>query len=302
MPQAQMMRTLQIGHSPDPDDAFMWYPLTCSDNGGEPGGGVNKPLFDTGGYQFVHVLQDIQTLNDRSQHGDLEITALSMAQYPYVADRYALTSCGASMGDGYGPMVVARQDSGLRPQDLATVKIAVPGRGTSAFLALSLWLQQQVPNFEVVMFDEIIPAVVRGDYQAGLIIHEGQLTYADAGLVRLLDLGQWWADTRGLPLPLGANAIRRDLGEASMRSVCAVLKRSIQHALAHREEAIAYALNYARDMGRDLADRFVGMYVNELTIDYGSRGREAVQRFLTEAADHGFVPRCEQIEFVEPTA
>jgi len=310
MPQTQMPmpmpmplpKTLQIGHSPDPDDAFMWYPLANSSNGSGPGDAAGKPRIDTGGYHFVHVLQDIQTLNDRCLDGDLEISALSIAQYPYVADRYALTSCGASMGDGYGPMVVTRQDSGLRPQDLAGVKIAVPGRRTSAFMALSLWLEQRVPDFEVVMFDEIIPAVVRGDYKAGLIIHEGQLTYADAGLVCLIDLGKWWTDTRGLPLPLGGNAIRRDMGEASMRSVCTVLKRSIQHALAHRDEAIAYALNYARDMGRDLADRFVGMYVNALTLDYGQRGREAVRRFLTEAADQNLVPRCDEIDFVEPAA
>ena len=293
-------RTLHIGHSPDPDDAFMWWPLANFPNGSGPGGKTYRPAIDTGGYDFVHVLEDIQSLNDRAETGELEITALSVHQMAYVTDRYALTSCGSSMGDGYGPMVVARAGSGLKVTDLSGIRIAVPGKRTSALLALALALEQPVPQYDVVMFDEIIPAVVRGDYEAGLIIHEGQLTYAQAGLENVIDLGAWWKDTRGLPLPLGGNAIRRDLGNQAMARICTVLLRSIRHALDHREEAVAYALNYARDMGSDLADRFVGMYVNDWTLDYGERGREAVRRFLAEAVAMKLVPDGGDLEFVEP--
>ncbi len=304
---------IHIGHSPDPDDAFMWYPLVHSPRHGRPGGGSGdgvasgdgpgddaySPLIDTGPYRFIHVLEDIQSLNDRSERADLEVTALSIHQFPHVADRYALTSCGASMGDGYGPMVVAPRDRRVEVADLTQIRIAVPGERTSAFLALSLLLGRRVPDYEVVPFDQIIAKVVAGDYDAGLIIHEGQLTYADAGLDCVVDLGRWWSQERGLPLPLGGNAIRRDLG-SHMRPLCRILLNSIQYALDHREQAVAYALQFARDMGVSLADRFVGMYVNQWTLDYGDRGREAVRRFLTEAADAGLVPHCGELEIVEP--
>lgn len=291
---------IHIGHSPDPDDAFMWYPLVHSPRDGDgPGGDEYSPLIDTGPYRFVHVLEDIQSLNDRSERAELEVTALSIHQYPYVADRYALTSCGASMGDGYGPMVVAPRDRRIEVDDLSQMTIAVPGERTSAFLALSLLLGRRVPNFEVVAFDQIIAKVVAGDYDAGLIIHEGQLTYAAAGLNCVVDLGKWWSQDRGLPLPLGGNAIRRDLGP-KMRPLCKILLDSIRHALDHRDQAVDYAMQFARDMGSNLADRFVGMYVNEWTLDYGDRGRQAVRQFLAEASEAGLVPDCGELDIVEP--
>jgi 1,4-dihydroxy-6-naphthoate synthase len=286
---------IRIGHSPDPDDAFMWYPLAKAGTTGHVAG----PRVDCGPFDFEHVLEDIQTLNERSERGELEVTALSIHQVPYVADRYVLTSCGASMGDGYGPMVVCRAGRGLGVQNLKDVNIAVPGHRTSAFMALSLLLEQRVPHFEVVPFDRIIEAVRAGEYEAGLIIHEGQLTYEKAGLECVVDLGRWWKMSTGLPLPLGGNAIRRDLGELA-RPLCAVLLRSIRYALDHRDESIAYALAYARDMGADLADRFVGMYVNHWTIDYGEDGRRAIARFLGDGAKAGLVPDVGEIDFVEP--
>ncbi len=291
---------LRIGHSPDPDDAFMWYPLADFAKGEGPGGQAWSPRIDTGPYRFIHVLEDIQSLNERSQRGELEITALSIAQYPYVADRYALTRCGASLGDGYGPMVVAPAGRGVALDDLPRLRIAVPGERTSAFLALSLLMGRRVPRYEVVRFDRIIPAVAAGEFDAGLIIHEGQLTYAAAGLDLVVDLGQWWGQTRKLPLPLGGNAIRRDLGQPAMGEVCRILQCSIEYALSHREEAIRYALHYARDMGGDLADRFVGMYVNKWTLDYGEQGRRAVEQFLREAADMGLVPDHAPPPFIDP--
>ncbi len=292
-------RTLRIGHSPDPDDAFMWYPLANFPNNSGPGGKTYTPTIDTRGYDFVHVLEDIQSLNDRSEKGELEITAISIHQYPYVADKYAMTSCGSSMGDGYGPMVVAPKGSGLKLSDLPNLKLAIPGLRTSAWLTLQLALEGKVPPHDVVMFDEIIPAVTGGTYEAGLIIHEGQLTYADAGLECVIDLGKWWTDSRNLPLPLGGNAIRRDLA-AEMPAICRVLLDSIEYALNHREASVEYALNYARDMGADLADRFVGMYVNDWTLDYGPKGRQAVQRLLSEAAQAGICPDAGTIDFVDP--
>jgi 1,4-dihydroxy-6-naphthoate synthase len=290
---------LRLGHSPDPDDAFMWFPLANMTTHGGAASQQLTPKIDTGLYDFIHVLEDIQALNQRSERGELEITALSIHQYPYVADKYALTSCGSSMGDGYGPMVVARQGSGITVDDLQNVKIAIPGERTTAFLTLSLMMGRRVPHYEAVMFDEIIPAVVEGRFDAGLIIHEGQLTYADAGLECVADLGAWWTQTRKLPLPLGGNAIRRDLG-AHMRPICTILLNSINYALAHRAESVAYALNYARDMGSDLADQFVGMYVNKWTLDYGDVGRQAVRQLLHEAVAAGLVPNKGEVDFVEP--
>ncbi len=284
-----MPTTLRIGHSPDPDDAFMWYPLADPDGAGAK--------IDTGPYRFEHVLQDIETLNRRCEKGELEITALSIHQYAHVADRYALTSCGSSMGDGYGPMIVAPRP--LTDEDLRHVTIAVPGERTTAFLALSLWLGKGAFRYEVVAFDQIIERVAAGDFDAGLIIHEGQLTYGKAGLERVIDLGQWWGAKTGLPLPLGGNAIRRDLADQAP-AICRILYNSIRYAVDHREQAIRYALNYARDMGADMADRFVGMYVNDYTLDYGDRGRQAVRTLLTEAANLEMVPPIDVIDFIEP--
>ena len=294
-------RTLHIGHSPDPDDAFMWYPLAPAENTATGDRGARPPI-DTAPYDFIHVLEDIQSLNERAERGDLEITAFSMHQYPFVADKYALTSCGSSMGDGYGPMVVAPaagKSAKLAIADLRSLKIAIPGERTTAFLALQLLLGKDSFEYEPVMFDQIIPRVAAGEFDAGLIIHEGQLTYAHAGLDCVVDLGQWWTKTRGLPLPLGGNAIRRDLGD-EMPAICAILLESIHYALAHRTEAVAYALNYARDMGHELADEFIGMYVNDWTLDYGDRGRQAVRQLLREAADAGITPDCGEIDFITP--
>jgi 1,4-dihydroxy-6-naphthoate synthase len=285
-------KLLRIGHSPDPDDAFMWYPLADLGDG---------PKVDTRGYRFEHVLEDIESLNHRAERGELEITALSIHQYGHVADRYILTSCGSSMGDNYGPMVVSRQ--ALSTDQLPRLNIAVPGERTTAFLALSLLMQSlgefNVSHYQVVPFDQIISRVASGEFDAGLIIHEGQLTYADRGLERVVDLGQWWTMTRGLPLPLGGNAIRRDLADEAP-AICTVLLDSIRYALEHRDEAIDYAMNYARDMGKDLADRFVGMYVNEYTLDYGEVGRRAVTQLLKEAEAAGLVPGQGNVEIVEP--
>ncbi len=318
-------KTLRIGHSPDPDDAFMWWPLA---NFTSPDGVRHTPRVDTRGYAFEHVLEDIQSLNVRGEKGELEITALSIHQYPYIADRYALTTCGASMGDGYGPMVVAREKMDLR--DLVTPvttpegkghrpRIAIPGERTSAYLAMQLLMLEEVgvqpegelsgsgPNRSVEYvfcpFDQIIDRVVSGEFTAGLIIHEGQLTYAKSGLTCLADLGAWWKETRGLPMPLGGNAIRRDVGPPEEReAICGVLLDSIRYALEHREDAVKFALQWGRGLGHDLADRFVGMYVNERTLDYGAKGREAVTRFLKEGADAGIVPDVGEIDFVSPRA
>ncbi|MBI1335964.1 MAG: ABC transporter substrate-binding protein [Phycisphaera sp.] len=313
--------TLRIGHSPDPDDAFMWYPLANFPDGSGPGGKTYTPCIDTGPYDFVHVLEDIQSLNERSERGELEITALSIHEYPYVADKYAMTSCGSSMGDGYGPMVVAKENFNLRelftpvatpepqpPKGSKRRRLAIPGKRTSAWLALQLRLlelgcqpgAERTIDYDVVMFDQIIPKVVAGEYDAGLIIHEGQLTYSQAGLACIEDLGKWWTSSRRLPLPLGGNAIRRDLGPEKMEEICNILLESIRYALDHRDEAVEYALHYARDMGKKTADKFVGMYVNDWTLDYGDKGRQAVQQFLDEATDAGLVPKVGKIDFVSP--
>lgn len=272
---------LRLGHSPDVDDAFMFYGLAAG-------------KVETGDLAFEHVLRDIETLNGWAREGRLEVTAISAHAYPYVADRYLLTSCGASMGEGYGPVLVAR--SPLEPDQLAGRRIALPGRLTSATLALRLCL----PDFEAVYlpFDRILAAVAEGRVEAGLLIHEGQLTFGDLGLRRVLDLGAWWRAETGLPLPLGLNAVRRDLGPARVRQVADLLRRSIAYALAHREEALAHALAYARGLGRDLADRFVGMYVNERTVDLGPEGREAVRLFLRRGHERGLVPAVRELEFI----
>ena len=280
-------RRLRLGHSPDPDDAFMFYALA-----------QNPPLIDTKGWRFEHVLQDIQTLNRRAMNGELEITAISVHAYPYVADKYALTSCGSSMGDKYGPMVVAR--SPMKTGDLRGKRIAIPGELTTAFLALQLCLGKkgEAFRFEVVHFDQI-PAHVRdGKADAGLIIHEGQLTYQQLDLHLVVDLGVWWHERTGLPLPLGGNCVRKDLGHEAMQEVTDVLKQSIQYSLDHRKPAVDYALKFGRDLDRNLADKFVGMYVNEWTLDYGPRGREAITRLLREGAQAALVPAVERVEYV----
>ncbi len=275
-------RTLTLGHSPDPDDAFMFYGLATS-------------KLDTKGWSFEHVLQDIQTLNDRAARGDLDITAISIHAYPFVADRYVLTNCGSSMGDGYGPMVVSRSAMGI--DDLRGKTIAIPGERTTAFLALNLLLGRATFRHQVVMFDEILDFVAEGRADAGLVIHEGQLTYTRQNLNLVVDLGKWWKGETGMPLPLGGNCIRRDLGPAAIAEVTAILKASIEYSLANRDEAVAHALRYARDMGADLADRFVGMYVNEWTIDYGDVGRRAVRELLRRGHEVGLVPAMPEVDF-----
>jgi 1,4-dihydroxy-6-naphthoate synthase len=273
-------RSIRIGHSPDPDDAFMFHGLA---SGRVPGGP----------FRIVQVLKDIESLNRMALQGAIEVTAVSIHAYAYLADRYALLSCGASMGDGYGPLVVARSPVGV--DDLRRMTIAIPGALTSAALALRLALGEI--RTVVVPFDRILDSVLRSEVDAGLLIHEGQLTYAAAGLHRILDLGEWWLKETGLPLPLGGNAVRRDLGEETVRSIGRLLLSSIEHGLAHREEALAYALDYGRGLARPMADRFVGMYVNDYTLDYGPRGRRAVREFLGRGHAAGIIPHPVAVEF-----
>ncbi|MBW3539905.1 MAG: glycosyltransferase family 39 protein [Planctomycetes bacterium] len=273
---------IRVGHSPDPDDAFMFHALA---NG----------RIDTGRYRFVHELVDIETLNHRAQRGELELTAVSLHGYAYVTDTYALCACGASMGDDYGPMVVACEP--MTVAELRGRRIAVPGTLTTAFLTLKLLLGDDF-TYEVRPFDEILNHVAAGDVDAGLIIHEGQLTYGDQGLHLVVDLGHWWKEETGLPLPLGANAIRRDLGRQTMEDVTALLKASIQYGLDHREEALAHALQYGRDLDETSADVFVGMYVNDWTLDFGPEGRRAVRELLRRGHAAGIIPRPVELEFV----
>lgn len=276
-------RTIHVGHSPDPDDAFMFYALA-------------HDKLDTGGLRFVHELQDIETLNRRALRGELEVTAVSLHAYAHLLDKYALLPSGCSMGDKYGPMVVARKKLSL--DQLRAVKIAVPGTMTTAFLALRLLLNGEFA-YDVVPFDQIIQAVADGKYEAGLIIHEGQLTFQNQGLQLIADLGVWWQEWTGLPLPLGGNVVRRDLGGELIGRISRLLKESIRYSLDHRSDALDYALKYARDMDKSLADRFVGMYVNNWTLDYGPRGREAVRRLLSEGHKAGVIPNPVDVQFVE---
>jgi 1,4-dihydroxy-6-naphthoate synthase len=276
-------QTITVGHSPDPDDAFMFYALA-------------HDKIDTGNLVFRHELQDIETLNRRALKGELEVSAVSIHAYAFLLDRYALLPSGCSMGDRYGPMVIARKPMAIG--DLRSVKIAVPGTMTTAFLTLRLLLPQGF-EYDVIPFDAIIPAVASGKYDAGLIIHEGQLTFQNQGLHLIADLGVWWQEKTGLPLPLGGNVVRRDLGAETIRNVSRLIKESIRYSLAHRHDALTYALKYARDMDRNLADRFVGMYVNDWTLDYGPRGRAAVAKLLEEAHRAGIIPEPVKVEFVE---
>lgn len=273
-------RTITVAHSPDSDDAFMFYGLA-----------TNK--LDTGNLSFTHVLKDIQTLNEEAIRGTYDVTAISFHAYAYISDKYVLLPHGASIGDNYGPVLVSREPA--KASDLSSLKIAVPGTLTSAFLALRIFS----PDFqyEVVPFDKIIAAVQSGQCDAGLLIHEGQLFYDAIGLHKILDLGEWWHERTGLPLPMGGNAIRRELGPEIIREVSHCLKESIRYSLANREDALEYAMQFARDMDTDLADRFVAMWVNDLTLDYTDRGREAVQRILTEGFERGIIPNLPTVEF-----
>jgi 1,4-dihydroxy-6-naphthoate synthase len=277
-------RLIQLGHSPDPDDAFMFYALA-------------EGRIDTGEFRFVHLLRDIETLNRWATEGRLEITALSVHAYAYLTDRYRLLPHGASMGERYGPVVVAREP--MDPAELPARRIAIPGRLTSAFLALQLAVGR-MDEPVIVPFDRILDAVADGEVDAGLVIHEGQLTYERQGLGLVIDLGEWWADaTGGLPLPLGANAVRRDLGDDVGRRLSALLRESIAFGLEHRIEALAHAARYGRGLDGDLADRFVGMYVNERTLDYGEEGRAAVVELLRRGHEAGLIDRRPEVEFVD---
>jgi 1,4-dihydroxy-6-naphthoate synthase len=283
-------RTLTLGHSPDPDDAFMFYALA-------------RELIPTHGFQFQHILQDIQTLNERATRGELDISAVSIHAYAYVSDQYALLPSGASMGDGYGPMLVAKQS--FAKEEIARKKIVVPGTMTSAFLALQLWLGKAAKEFQfvVVPFDQIFKVVRSGAADVGLIIHEGQLTYQNEGLVVCEDLGAWWSRTNdGLPLPLGGNVIHKRFEPVTRKKISDILTASIRYSLDHRADAVEHALQFARDMGRQLADRFVGMYVNHWTLDYGEPGRESIRRFLGRAFERGLIPHRQELEFVGPAA
>ncbi|MCK5376861.1 MAG: ABC transporter substrate-binding protein [Acidobacteria bacterium] len=276
------MTLIRVAHSPDSDDAFMFYALA-------------KGLIDTGDLRFEHVLSDIETLNREAFEGTYEVTAVSIHAYSHLDEGYALLGSGASMGDGYGPVLVAREP--VAPEDLPSLRVAIPGTLTSAALALKMWN----PNLDTVVrpFDAIMPAVSSGDVDAGVVIHEGQLTWQEEGFHSLVDLGVWWADeTGGLPLPLGGNVILRDLGPEMTTRVAALLKESIEYSLEHREAALDYALDYGRGLDRGKADRFVGMYVNELTVDYGERGRKALREFLGRAHVEGLIPKVPQLDFL----
>ena len=279
---ADVKTQIHVGHSPDPDDAFMFHALA-------------NDKIETGNYVFTHTLQDIETLNRRALNGELELTAVSLHGYAYITDRYALCACGASIGDNYGPMVVAQSSGEI--DSLRGKKIAIPGEMTTAYLTLRLLLGDDF-HHEVHPFDEILNLVEAGQVDAGLIIHEGQLTYAEQGLHLIVDLGCWWHDETGLPLPLGANAIRKDLGPTAMVEVTELLKQSIQFGLDHREEALEYALQFGRNLDHAKADKFVGMYVNDWTLDFGDRGREAVALLLRRGYEAGVIPNPVELEFI----
>jgi 1,4-dihydroxy-6-naphthoate synthase len=273
---------ITIAHSPDSDDAFMFYGLA---RGGVP----------TGDLEVSHVLTDIETLNRHAQEGRHEVTAISFHAYPAVAERYALMPCGGSIGDGYGPLVVAREARGA--SEIARMTVAVPGTLTSAYLALRLYAPEVATR--VVPFDRILDEVREGRAEAGLVIHEGQLTYGGQGLVKLLDLGQWWKQQTGLPLPLGGNAVRRDLGPELLARLTRLVRETVRHSLAHRAQALEYAMGFARGMDPGVADRFVGMWVNDMTVEMGERGRRAVQLFLDRGFEAGVIPRRVVVDFVE---
>jgi 1,4-dihydroxy-6-naphthoate synthase len=278
-------REIKVAHSPDSDDAFMFYGMATNK--------VRVP-----GVKFTHTLCDIETLNRKALEVFYDITAVSFHAYPYIQDHYALMPSGGSVGEGYGPMIVASRSLSL--EDVIKVKIAVPGTMTTAYLALKLFAPDAIT--EVVPFDEIIPRVLDGKFEAGLIIHEGQLTYGKSGLHRVVDMGKWWRDLTGMPLPLGGNAIKRDLGPTLTAACCNALRDSIQYALDHRDEALQYAMQFARDLDVQQADKFVGMYVNERTLDYGKDGREAITKLLEMGYERGIIPHKPVVDFVGDTA
>ena len=277
------VQEIKIAHSPDSDDAFMFYGLATNK--------IRVP-----GYKFTHVLTDIETLNQRAIHDPYyDVTAISFHAYPYLQENYALMACGGSVGDGYGPMIVSPRK--FTTDEIKKIHVAVPGTLTTAYLTLKLF----APEIEttVVPFDQIIPAVLAGQFDAGLIIHEGQLTYGASGLHKIIDMGQWWRDLTGLPLPLGGNAIRRSLGPEAMRISTQALRESIQHALDHRPEALEYAMQFARDLDPAMANRFVGMYVNERTLNYGEDGREAIRKLLAMGHERGIIPHVAHVDFID---
>ena len=289
-----MSQTFTLGHSPDPDDAFMFYAMAAG-------------KIDTHGYKFEHTLQDIQTLNERATRGELHISAISIHAYAYVLDKYALLPCGASMGDGYGPMLIATGREGLAENAsddeirawLKGKRIAVPGKMTSAYLALQLFMGSVEFEPVVVPFDQIFDHVRRGESPVGLIIHEGQLTYARDGFLKVRDFGEWWKDSTGLPLPLGGNVIRKDIPPALRKELSDILEESVRYGLEHRAAGVAHAMPHARDMDSELADKFIGMYVNDYTLDYGDAGRRSIELFLKRAADAGLIPSPVELEFVK---
>lgn len=275
-------RTITVAHSPDSDDAFMFYGLA-----------TNK--LETNGLKFEHTLKDIQSLNEDAKNGVFDVSAISFHAYAYISDKYALLPHGASIGDKYGPILVSREQR--KPEEIPNMRIAVPGEMTSAFLALRIYNQDF--EYVVVPFDEIIDTVKKGKVDAGLLIHEGQLFYKQIGLDKVLDLGEWWFEKTSLPLPMGGNVIKRDLGEELMRKVSKCLHKSIKYSMDNREDALSYAMQFARDMPPELADRFVAMWVNDLTLDYGERGRESVRRLLDEGFEKGIIPHKTEVEFVD---
>ena len=274
-------RTITVAHSPDSDDAFMFYGLA-----------TNK--LETDGLKFEHTLKDIQSLNEDAMNGVFDVTAISFHAYAYISDKYALLPHGASIGDNYGPILVSKEPR--KAEEIPNMKIAIPGEMTSAFLAMRIYNQDF--EYGVVPFDEIIDEVQNGNYDAGLLIHEGQLFYKQLGLDKILDLGEWWHKRTGLPLPMGGNAIRRDLGEDLMHKVSKCLHESIQYSMDNREDALAYAMQFARDMPPELADRFVAMWVNNMTLDYGERGREGVRRLLDEGVEKGIIKKNVKLDFI----
>jgi 1,4-dihydroxy-6-naphthoate synthase len=278
---AKDVREIQVAHSPDSDDAFMFYGMATNK--------VRVP-----DVKFTHSLCDIETLNRKALEGFYDITAISFHAYPYIQDKYALMPSGGSLGEGYGPMVVSTRNIPL--EDIARYRIAVPGTMTTAYLVLKLFAPDAIT--EVVAFDKIIPSVLEGKYEAGLIIHEGQLTFNRAGLHKIVDMGKWWRDQTGLPLPLGGNAIRRDLGPDLITACCGALRDSIRYALDNREEALQYAMQFARDLEQQMVDKFVGMYVNERTLDYGKDGREAIGKLLDMGYTAGIIPYKPAVDFV----
>jgi len=279
------IREITVAHSPDSDDAFMFYGMATNK--------IRVP-----GVKFTHTLCDIETLNRMALEGHYDITAVSFHAYPYIQDRYAIMPSGGSVGEGYGPMIVASRN--IPADEIGKIKIAVPGTMTTAYLALKLYAPDCVT--EVVPFDQIIPRVLDGKYEAGLIIHEGQLTYGKVGLYRVIDLGKWWRDLTGMPLPLGGNAIRRELGPTLLLACCNALRDSIRYALENREEALQYAMQFARDLDVQQADKFIGMYVNERTLDYGKDGREAITKLLEMGYERGLIPHKPNLEFVGDAA